>query len=75
MLVALPARELNYEEFKSGGLHEKRAVATGNHLSICLKTLRLGRKFHNICSVLCWVRDGKQKLYSYRRLLLQIMLA
>jgi len=28
-------------KFKSGGLHEKRVVATwnlGNHLSICLKT-------------------------------------
>jgi hypothetical protein len=29
-LVALPARELNFDEFKSGGLHEKHAVATWN---------------------------------------------
>jgi hypothetical protein len=39
--VALPARERNLDKFKSGGLHEKHAVATwklGNHLSICLKT-------------------------------------
>jgi hypothetical protein len=28
ILVALPARELNFDEFKSGGLHEKHAVAT-----------------------------------------------
>jgi hypothetical protein len=28
MLVALAARELNLDEFKSGGLHEKHAVAT-----------------------------------------------
>jgi hypothetical protein len=28
ILVALPARELNFDKFKSGGLHEKHAVAT-----------------------------------------------
>jgi hypothetical protein len=30
IVVALPARELNSDEFKSGGLHEKHAVATWN---------------------------------------------
>jgi hypothetical protein len=30
ILVALTARELNFDEFKSGGLHEKHAVATWN---------------------------------------------
>jgi hypothetical protein len=29
MLVALTANELNFEEFKSGGLPEKHAVAVG----------------------------------------------
>jgi hypothetical protein len=27
-----------FDEFKSGGLHEEHAVATGNHLGICLET-------------------------------------
>jgi hypothetical protein len=30
MLVALTPKELNFDDFKSGGLHEKRAVATWN---------------------------------------------
>jgi hypothetical protein len=30
ILVALPARELNFNKFKSGELHEKHAVATWN---------------------------------------------
>jgi hypothetical protein len=30
MLVALTAMELNFDEFKSGGLHENHAVATWN---------------------------------------------
>jgi hypothetical protein len=30
MLLSLTAKELNFDEFKSGGLHEKHAVATGN---------------------------------------------
>jgi hypothetical protein len=29
-LVALSARKLNFDKFKSGGLHEKHAVATWN---------------------------------------------
>jgi hypothetical protein len=29
-LVALPARELNFDKFQSGGLHEKNGVATWN---------------------------------------------
>jgi hypothetical protein len=29
-LMALPARELNFDKFKSGGLHEKHAVETWN---------------------------------------------
>jgi hypothetical protein len=40
-LVALTAMELNFDEFKSGGLHKRHAVATwtlGNNLNICLKT-------------------------------------
>jgi hypothetical protein len=28
--VALTARELNFDEFKSEGVHEEHAVATGN---------------------------------------------
>jgi hypothetical protein len=28
IFIALTARELNSDEFKSGGLHEKRSVAT-----------------------------------------------
>jgi hypothetical protein len=30
IIVALTARELNSDNFKSGGLHEKHAVATWN---------------------------------------------
>jgi hypothetical protein len=30
ILVILTARERNFDEFKSGGLHEKHAVATWN---------------------------------------------
>jgi hypothetical protein len=30
ILVALTAMELNFDKFKSGGLHEKHAVATWN---------------------------------------------
>jgi hypothetical protein len=30
ILVALTTRELNFDAFKSGGLHEKHAVATWN---------------------------------------------
>jgi hypothetical protein len=30
ILVALPARELNFDKHKLGGLHEKHAVATWN---------------------------------------------
>jgi hypothetical protein len=30
ILVVLTARELNFDEFKSGRLHEKHAVATWN---------------------------------------------
>jgi hypothetical protein len=37
MLVALTVRELNLDEFKSGLLHEKLAVAkVRNHLSVFL---------------------------------------
>jgi hypothetical protein len=28
--VALPTRELNFDKFRSGGLHEKHTVATWN---------------------------------------------
>jgi hypothetical protein len=40
-LAVFKAKVINFDEFKSGGLHEKHAVATlnlGNHLSIGLKT-------------------------------------
>jgi hypothetical protein len=30
ILVVLPARKLNFDKFKSGGLHERHAVATWN---------------------------------------------
>jgi hypothetical protein len=30
IVVAFPAMELNFDKFKSGGLHEKHAVATWN---------------------------------------------
>jgi hypothetical protein len=30
MLVAFPARELNFDKFKLGGRHEKHPVATWN---------------------------------------------
>jgi hypothetical protein len=30
ILMALAAMELNFDEFKSGGLHEKHAVTTWN---------------------------------------------
>ena len=40
-MAVFKAKVINFDEFKSGGLHEKHAVATlnlGNHLSIGLKT-------------------------------------
>jgi hypothetical protein len=39
MLLALMAMELNFDEFSSGGLHEKHAVATWN-----LATIRIYSK-------------------------------
>jgi hypothetical protein len=38
ILINLEKMGLNCCGFKSGGLHEKHAVATGNHLSICPQT-------------------------------------
>jgi hypothetical protein len=34
--VAFTAKWFHFDEFKQGGLHDKHAVATGNHLSIWL---------------------------------------
>jgi hypothetical protein len=39
--VALAGIELNFVEFKSGGLHEKDAVATWNHLSYVSRQRKL----------------------------------
>jgi hypothetical protein len=52
ILGAFTAKEFISDKFKSGRLHEKRAVATGNHLSICLKT---EEKQENLC------RDGRSR--------------
>jgi hypothetical protein len=47
-----PQQGGNFDEFKSGGLHEKRAAATWNYLSICLKTEKIQE---NLC------RDGRSQ--------------
>jgi hypothetical protein len=35
--MALTAKGLNFDETKLGGQHAKHAVATWNHLKICLR--------------------------------------
>jgi hypothetical protein len=37
-VVAFTTERFVVDDFKPGGLHEKQATATGNHLSICFET-------------------------------------
>lgn len=44
IIFRFKAKRINFNKFKSGGLHETHAAATcnlGNHLSICLKTEKI----------------------------------
>jgi hypothetical protein len=49
VLVALPARELNFDKFKPGGSSN---LELGNHLNICFKTEEIQE---NLC------RDGRSQ--------------
>jgi hypothetical protein len=52
ILVAMTAMELNFDAFKSGGLHENHRVASdlelGNHLTLRLKFPRLSVRTYEI---------------------------
>jgi hypothetical protein len=55
ILVIFTARERNFDEFKSGGLHEKHAVATWNLGTISALAYKTEEYQENLC------RDGRSQ--------------
>jgi hypothetical protein len=59
ILVALTGMELNFDEFKWGGLYEKHGSSNleiGNHLSLCLKAEEVMQARLYFCKHLFWSR-------------------
>jgi hypothetical protein len=55
ILVILAARERNFDKFKSGGLHEKHAVATSNLGTVSAFAYETEENQENLC------RDGRSQ--------------